>query len=669
MTTGKQLSNVLRRLSKMHLRPLKIQHSSDTALTNMPNFELKHWPPQDTDPIMCDEKGQVVSYFADNIWKLTPYATKSLSLNFGVPVYGQKYVLDLENMRLFKTIACYWLYGIDQVNTVTNLINRCDILKPLIYTCSIHGILISELSDHPEIFEAIAQKYKSRKKLIFLLENLLMASNEIGFTILDKYALKNFRNYDNKVEYEQFAYIPPRIWLYQVKRLEACIDDFVLNQNNIQQAFAELLVVYEKYPTNKRPNRIPREKLCHEILEKYSIYSLFETWLGYNKNNAKITYFSSYLSLVTKACLAFIANFSLMRSGEAHSLKYGCFHTDIVDGETYYFIRGKTTKTQQDENAVWVVPKIVEKAVKVAEAICELRFNYANSLALVQKTIDKAQPFLFISAYEPWCPSHKNIDLNKPYLNKQSRKYKELIDKWHKVFDKNEIIIQREDLKIAQEMTKKLNSEEYAVGKIWPFSWHQLRRTGAVNMLASGLVTEQSLQYQLKHANMFMSLYYANNFYKLNFKLDKSVGDLYLEELHQHKVRENVDLVKNHVVSPHGEKRKSQVISTVTQAEHDELLKRSKEGKIQYRQTLLGGCTKPGLPCAYGGFNDITHCMGGDNSVACQDVLLDKHKLAIMQKLEKSYQEKIDLSPESIDVTFYIQSLQAIRKAINVISS
>ena len=79
-----------------------------------------------------------------------------------------------------------------------------------------------------------------------------MASDEIGFTILDKHALKKFRNYDNKVEYEQFAYIPPRIWLYQVKRLEACLDDFVLNQTNIQRAFAELLVVYEKYPTNKQ---------------------------------------------------------------------------------------------------------------------------------------------------------------------------------------------------------------------------------------------------------------------------------------------------------------------------------------------------------------------------------------------------------------------------------
>lgn len=327
----------------MHLRPLKIQHSSDTAIANMPNFELRHWPPQDTAPIMCDEKGQVISYFADNIWTLTPYATKSLSLNFGVPVYGQKYILDPENIRLFKTIACYWLYGIDQVNTVANLINRCDILKPLVHTCSVHGILISELSKHPEVFEEIAQKYKSRKKIIFLLENLLMASSEIGFTILDKYALKKFRNYGNEVEYEQFAYIPPRIWLYQVKRLEACIDDFVLNQTNIQRAFAELLVVYKKYPTDKRPNRIPREKLCHEILEKYSIYYLLEKWLGYDKHTAKITYFSSYLSLITKVCLAYIANFSLMRSGEVHSLKYGCFYTDIADEETYYFIRSKTT--------------------------------------------------------------------------------------------------------------------------------------------------------------------------------------------------------------------------------------------------------------------------------------------------------------------------------------
>jgi hypothetical protein len=132
----------------MHLRPLKIQHSSGTAIADMPNSELQHWPPQDADPIMCDERGKVISYFADNIWILTPYATKSLSLNFGVPVYySQKYVIDSKNIKLFKTIACYWLYGTDQVNTIANLINRCNILKPLVHTCSVHSILISDLSN------------------------------------------------------------------------------------------------------------------------------------------------------------------------------------------------------------------------------------------------------------------------------------------------------------------------------------------------------------------------------------------------------------------------------------------------------------------------------------------------------------------------------------------
>ena len=241
---------------------------------------------------------------------------------------------------------------------------------------------------------------------------------------------------------------------------------------------------------------------------------------------------------------------------------------------------------------------------------------------------------------------------------------------FNKLFDKNELKMTKEDFNLACQLTPSLDKKKFKVGEPWQFTWHQLRRTGAVNMLASGLITEQSLQYQLKHANTIMSLYYANNYYKLKFKLDEGLGSLYLEEWHQNNVRKNEVLVDKRFISPHGEKRKAQIISPITEKDHKTLIQMSKKGNLNYRETFLGGCTKNGSPCPYGGITNIVMCMGGDGSQPCESLLLDADKLGMMYKQEKMYLDKIQRSiADSIDTTFQEQQLNSIRKAIHVIES
>ena len=52
-------------------------------------------------------------------------------------------------------------------------------------------------------------------------------------------------------------------------------------------------------------------------------------------------------------------------------------------------------------------------------------------------------------------------------------------------------------------------------------------------MLNTGLVSEASLQYQLKHATRAMSRYYGQNHYKLNGSLDEEARGVYLREMYQ----------------------------------------------------------------------------------------------------------------------------------------
>ena len=167
-----------------------------------------------------------------------------------------------------------------------------------------------------------------------------------------------------------------------------------------------------------------------------------------------------------------------------------------------------------------------------------------------------------------------------------------------------------------------------------------------------------------------MSLYYANNYYKLKFKLDSGVGQIYLEEWHQNNVRKNMELDSPRFISPHGNKRKAQIISSISEKDHTQLLKMSDQGNLNYRETFLGGCTKTGLPCPYGGISNIVECMGGSSSLACDAVLLDKKKINTMLKLETVYLEKIKrLEKESLPTVFQTEQLASIRKAIHVIQS
>lgn len=644
----------------MFLKPINID--SNIITPDSPNYTLDSWTPTDDTPVTCDDKNNVISFFSDNTWDFTYYCKRTEKFNFGDKAQLKGYIIDDENIRLFKLIAAYWLWGVGLPITARTFIGRCELLKPLVYICSINNILISELSHHEEIFGQIAEKYSKKNRILNLLESLIQYGEELGFKILDTLALKKFAKHLTKNHLAvQTAYIPPRIWVYQVKRLELCIDEFLNHKEQVSDLFKYFIDVYDK------TSAFQRRKILREKIEELHLSELFNNWTEHN-HNFGLQNFSMYLTLVTTACIAYIVNFSLMRITEAHSLKFGCFKKELVDGQEICLINGSTSKTIRDSNTCWVVPPSVEKAIKALEAICELRFGIAKQKFGITEDITKYQPYLVVHSYEPWSP--RDSDIQSINLVSKPRKYFEQIQRWGKFLDKEQLKITEEDLRIARRITDNLDENLFKVGKIWQLAWHQLRRTGAVNMLASGMVSDKSLQFQLKHSNSIMSMYYANNFHKFKFSLDESVGVLYFGERHQDNVRKNEVLIDERFISPHGEKRKAQIIEPITEKDHKSLLEMSKKGNLNYRETFLGGCTKKGEPCPYGGITNIIACMGGNGSQPCEAVLLDTNKLGLMYKQEQMYLDKIQrLTADSIDTTFQEKQLNSIRKAIHVVES
>ncbi|WP_250514034.1 hypothetical protein [Caballeronia sp. INDeC2] len=132
---------------------------------------------------------------------------------------------------------------------------------------------------------------------------------------------------------------------------------------------------------------------------------------------------------------------------------------------------------------------------------------------------DRENPCLFHNAFEPWAavPGKWKGYSTRPKL----QSYWYLLQRYPRLFDLEVLKITEQDLVIARQFTPNLNKDgRFAVGKTWPLAYHELRRTGAINMFASGLLSESSIQVILKHLTLLQTRYYGRNFSRLRFSED-----------------------------------------------------------------------------------------------------------------------------------------------------
>src|SRR3954465_14492016 len=130
-------------------------------------------------------------------------------------------------------------------------------------------------------------------------------------------------------------------------------------------------------------------------------------------------------------------------------------------------------------------------------------------------------------------------------------------------------------------------------------------------MQASGLVSDASLQFQLKHVARAMSLYYGQNHSRV--RLEEKAHALYVRVMYESLGRQLQQLTSERFTSPHGEKRKSEMVRLIAPADAKKVIDLAKKGTVAYRPILLGVCTSR-TPCPYGGIDNIAHCGGGDSS-------------------------------------------------------
>lgn len=657
-------------------------------------FRPTSWPPSRNWVVSETKDGRILSRWGDPIWDFSHIAGKSFKLNFGDGDARIAAPIDTANADLLRLIITWVIWGHHPVRTTSYLSQAFQQIRPIIALCSREGILASDLMRFPKILEQVPRVIAPSAYMdtITRLHRLLDAKDSLGFILIDTEGLMRLASVTPEHIKVQTPYIPPRIWMYQITRLRECLDDYISHQQRIKDCFNFCLDAYannygslsnaltSKPISSRLPFQPPRRPSAgtksgcifhgpfHQTAKRFGIHELLDKWLGCRNNRIELAQLRSYLALNQRVGLAYIANFTLQRIEEVASLRADClrFENDEKLGQIP-IICGETTKTIQDSDARWPTSPSVQVAIETLRHIADLRTRCISANQSVSYSADELEnPFLFANYYEPWAPRPKINDFS---LKRYTGSYLGVFeDRYPKFFDIKELTITEEDLRVAKMLTPNLPDSEFAVGLIWPLAYHQLRRTGAVNMYASGMLSDSSMQYLMKHSSRLMPLYYGRGYTKLH--LNDEVEALVTTTMYEVMAKSMLTAMGDRFVSPRSaEQKQAIVVNLIGDKDAKELAKAARRGEVFYRETRLGACTSRTL-CSYGGVESVARCAGGDGHKPCIDVLYDREKAPEIEKdLAKVNQELDQLPVGSPRHNALLMERKGLENFLNVVRS
>lgn len=623
------------------------------------------WPPPSDWVVSTYADGEPLSLWRDPFWEYTPWAGMTFKLWFDPePTDRRREPLTPTNSNLLRLATTWMIWGPRGPRAWVTLRNRFLNLRRIFVLCSREQISAADLMRYPAICSQLSEVWPSssaRAPVVNILDQLLLGRERLGFCLLDETAIGRLfgsvRGRNKAVrEIEQTAYIPPRIWKYQLLRLRECLDGFLEERTRVEDCFNFCVDAYaHNFGSLTAAMQAKTSSDCYLpftnqgrptagvlsgrrfygpfalTAQRFGIADLLDTWVRPKNSPIDIASLSAYLSLVQWAGLAYIANYTLQRRNEVDALRADClsWESDPTFGRIPV-ISGPTTKTDPDSDARWPTSPSVQVAIDAMTAIAKLRIRCAAADPDVQcSEVDLKNPYLYHRAFEPWIGSPAS---GKQYdCRARTSSFREMLARFPLLFDNEQIRITADDLRQARMFTPDLDkSGRFQVGEVWPFAYHQLRRTGAVNMFGSGLLSDSSIQVILKHLNVLQSHYYGRNYSNLRFS--EELTKLTVAARYEVMGRQIQELVRERYVSPLGLERKQEmVVNLVGAKDFKSLVAAGKAGRISFRETRLGGCTKVS-PCEYGGIESVARCAGGDGDKPCRDAIFDCEKRASIER-------------------------------------
>ncbi|MBL4609334.1 MAG: hypothetical protein JKY58_01550 [Pseudomonas sp.] len=663
----------------MTIETMHFMSASKLVTKNSPLYRPSSFPPAKEWIVSVDNQGAALSLYGEDFWDFRAFE-RSVTFNF------KTVSSSTENRNLIKKIIHLVIY---HPRLFPGKIRSCvyifNCLKKIAKVCDRAKILISEIQRFPALHKEVSDAFQGSfyKIYISFLHKLRPHADILGFEIFGERALVFLASQQNDHETVQTPYIPPRIWSYALNRMSECLDDFLEHQEALETAFDWLANAYNHNASfsqerihcspftmrDLHSRRITFPSGFEAFLVEHELNRLFVKWLGEPKAQNKISRFSAYFNMVKQASLFYIMSFSLQRVSEAVSLRSDCFllERDARLGDIAMVV-GETTKTDPDSDARWVVPISAKRAVDVATKVARWRLkHFSNDES--DPVYDGSVP-LSLAAKEPWATVTGNNRNSKNELISQL-KLRTFMDQFPKFFDPNTLLVTEEDWKAAVSITPNLgNKKGFRIGSPWPFSAHQLRRTTNVNMFASNMVSDNSLQWQMKHLTQQMTLYYGRNY--INLRLNSDAETAVVVESYNAIYRQLTNVIQDSVenVRPHFiETIPMKVVNLVSAGEEKKLIKLIAEGEVGCRRTLAGFCMKAGA-CKYGGIESIAQCAGSDGGGICSDAIFKREKEPGLRHLKTVLEKEIEsLNVESPRFSALKKEIYAIEVYLSVIKN
>lgn len=641
------------------------------------------WPPPKDWVCIEDNDGNAVSCIGDYILDLTPWFGNTTTFAFGdgPKQHAGSVVIDPANADILRDLFAFRGWGPRAARVPNTLLTVAMWLRKIVAICSENHILASDLSRYPAVIDLVAQALKPSMyaNVISELDRLRDSRDILGFVLLDRAGIERLKALQPAHYPEQTEYIPPRIWTYVVTRVTECIKDYVDHRDAIEACFEFCVDAYDRNGarehhertkgTNRNPFQVAPAKATGkrsgityhgsfaDTAQRFGIKDMMEKRVGSISRKRGIRAFSVYFQLIQYAALIDIAVFTLMRIEEATSVRWDClqWHVDPVFGRIP-LIQGETTKTDPDDNALWITTPSIEPSIRALQSITRMRLMSAGNWN------EGGNPRLITMSIEPWgrCKAARDSGLDV-----KAQSLSTFINSSQLLFDHQQLTITEDDLKIALAVCPTLNREQFQVGRPWTFAWHQFRRTGAVNMFASGDISDSSMQLQMKHLTRAQPLYYGRG--NTALRLNDATRVLLVNAQYEATARDLVAMHTDRFVSPHGDNYRARLLAPANDGEPLNLISHAdakhyekvyREHRIGGRLTVLGACMKNG-PCDGDCVSSVGDCAGGDGKAPCTHVLFDRTRAPANQKRLEAV--RLQLAQTPLDTPRYNQLLQEMR--------
>ncbi|MCV2354559.1 hypothetical protein LNV09_10330 [Paucibacter sp. B2R-40] len=472
--------------------------------------------------------------------------------------------IDAGRMRAFKTL--------ESANHALNRLSK---------TAYCQGVSLFDLMTDPISMTAAVAKMnvgwvKSTKALIKTLwrhQDFLKVNGAVKLKQLQA-AIKEASSDDSGND-RQTPILPSRIYCAILGRLLESLDEIEQDLDEVLQAFQA-----ERAGSLDAPDGLSAKQLASHRHKTLAHVDEFLKTKGYDPQSGdkRKPFLEGLLTRTQARLMHTVIAFSGMRVGEALMLPLQGVLEDIeYRNQIHYVIKGYTSKLDNGikRAAQWVTSHEGQRAIKLAQRIA---FTILDIYGGDNPTQGRA--LLFCSSCNPYKAKDKTQTYAENFIP----------------MDIRPIVMQQDiDELNAMELARPWQRDGLEVGKPWPLTYHQYRRSLAVYAHRSGMVSLPGLKSQLQHITQEMASYYSDGFCRaVNLVFDKEHFS------HEWKAAASessymaytlaILFSDEELIDGIGGKGAGRIAQVVANRSKAETLKLFEQGKLKYKETVLGGC-------------------------------------------------------------------------------